>query len=131
MKKSAVFGITAGIAALAATAVLVNKVSNDMKNSLVEEEIDSPFGNNWIKISLGSSDAAKGFIRIQILAESDSVEDNCKLLIFAKRDAAISYEWLDNEHFRFLAGSGKRKQCCDVSFDEKNITANYYLMKTE
>ena len=131
MKKSVLFGISAGIAALAAVAVLVNKTSNDVKNSFVEEEIDSPFGNNWIKISFGSSDTAKGLICIKIKAESDSVEDDCKLIVFAKKDAAVSYEWQDNEHFRFLVGSGKRKQCCDVAFDEKNITANYYLMKTE
>ena len=38
-------------------------------------------------------------------------------------------EWIDNNHFKLLIGNGKRKQCCDVSFDGEQINALYYLVK--
>ncbi len=133
MKKRTVFGLAAGIIA-GTTAVLalksaVDKISEEIKNDLTEEEFDSPLGNNWIKISLSSSETAKGLTCIKIQAETDSNEDACKLVIFTKKDAALSYEWEDNEHFRLLAGNGKYKQCCDVSFAIEEITARYYLTK--
>ena len=59
MKKSTIFGLVFGIAAASAVAVAVSKISGEMKNGLVEEEFDSPFGDNWIKISMGSSETAK------------------------------------------------------------------------
>lgn len=129
MKKSVLFGLAMGIAAAAATAATVDKISKEMKNGFDEEEFDSPFGNNWIKISCGSSKTAKGFLCIRIKAESDSCEDVCKFMIFAKKDAAVSVNWEDNEHFRLLVRSGKCKQCCDVNFETDKITAAYYLTK--
>lgn len=129
MKKGVAFGLGAGIAALATAAVLSGKISKEIKDDLIEEEFDSPFGNNWIKISMGSSESAKGLMYIKVQAECDSNEDVCKLVIFAEKDAAISMVWEDNEHFLLLVGSGKRKQCCDVVFDIKNITMKYYPVK--
>ena len=129
MKKGVVFGLGTGIAALATAAVLAGKISKEIKDDLIEEEFDSPFGNNWIKISMGSSESAKGLMYIKVQAECDSNEDVCKLVIFAEKDAAISMVWEDNEHFLLLVGSGKRKQCCDVVFDTKNITMKYYPVK--
>ena len=125
MKKRTIFGLAAGIAAITAVAVGVNKISREMKNGLVEEEFDSPFGNNWIKISMGSSETAKGLMYIKINAECDSNEDACNLLIFAEKDAAMSIVWEDNDHFILLVGNGKRKQCCEVSFGIKNISMKY------
>lgn len=129
MKKSVLFGLTAGLAAASAAAVFVGKISKEIKNDLVEEEFDSPFGNNWIKISMGSSESAKGLMYIKVQAECDSNEDICKLVLFAEKNAAVSMVWEDNEHFLLLAGNGKRKQCCDVAFDIKNITMKYYTVK--
>ena len=129
MKKSVLFGLTAGLAAASAAAVFVGKISKEIKNDLVEEEFDSPFGNNWIKISMGSSESAKGLMCIKVQAECDSNEDICKLVLFAEKDAVVSMVWEDNEHFLLLAGNGKRKQSCDVVFDTKNITMKYYPVK--
>ena len=129
MKKSTVFGLAVGVAAVTAVAVCVNKISGEMKNGFVEEEFDSPFGNNWVKISLASSETAKGLTCIKIQAETDSNEDICKFTTFAKKDAALSYEWEDNEHFKLFIGSGKRKQCCDIVFDIENITMHVYPVK--
>ncbi len=129
MKKRIVFGLALGIAAAAATAIAVDKISKEMENELIEEEFISPFGNNWIRFSLGSSNVAKGFMCIKIQAETDSNEDVCKLVVLAKKNAALFYEWEDNEHFKLLVGNGKIKQCCSVSFDIEKITARYYMTK--
>ena len=129
MKKRVLFGIALGIAAVSAVAVAVSKISNEMKNGFDEEEFDSPFGNNWIKVSFGSSKTAKGLACIKIRAETDSNEDVCRLVMLAEKDAALSYEWEDNEHFKLYVGNGKFKQCCDVVFDFDKITAKYYPIK--
>ena len=118
-----------GTAAVLAVKTAVDKISKEIKIVHIEEEFDSPFGNNWIKISLGSSETAKGFTVIKIQAETDSNEDVCKLVFFSKEDADIYYEWEDNEHFKLLVGSGKFKQCCDVVFDIERITAKCYPIK--
>ncbi len=134
MKKRVMFGlavgVAAGTAALIAAKTAVDKISKEIKSSFIEEEFDSPFGNNWIKVSIGSSETAKGITYIRIAAETDSNEDTCKLVVFAKKDADLSYEWEDNEHFKLFIGSGKTKQCCDVNFAVEEITARYYLVKT-
>ena len=129
MKKRVLFGLVLGIAAASAVAVAVSKISNEMKNEIDEEEFDSPFGNNWVKVSFGSSKTAKGLACIKVQAETDSNEDVCKLVMLAEKDAAISYEWEDNEHFKLYVGNGKHKQCCDVVFDIDKITAKYYPVK--
>ena len=131
MKKTVIFGLALGIAAASAVAVAVSKISREMKNGLDEEEFDSPFGNNWVKVSFGSSETAKGLACIKVQAETDSNEDVCKLVMLAEKDAAISYEWEDNEHFKLYVGNGKLKQCCDVVFDIDEITARYYMVKPE
>ena len=129
MKKRVLFGLALGIVAASAVAVAVSKISSEMKNEIDEEEFDSPFGNNWVKVSFGSSKTAKGLACIKVQAETDSNEDVCKLVMLAEKDAAISYEWEDNEHFKLYVGNGKLKQCCCVSFDFDKITAKYYPVK--
>ena len=130
MKKQILFGLAFGIAAASAVAVAVNKISKELKSGSDEEEFDSPLEDNRVTVSCGSSGTANGMICVKIKAESDLIDDHCKLTIFAEKDAAISYEWKDNEHFRILIGSGRCKQCCDVLFDMDNISAHYYLLKT-
>lgn len=135
MKKHLIFGLVAGAAAgtaaVLAVKAAVDKISKEIKNGIVEEEFDSPFGDNWVKVSIGSSETAKGITFIKIKAETDRNEDDCKLVFFAKKDAAISYEWEDNDHFKLLVGEGKHKQCCDVIFGDKEITAQCYPIKIE
>ena len=133
MKKKAIFGLAAGIflgtAAAIAVKTAVDKISGEMKSGFAEEEFDSPFGDNWVKVSIGSSETAKGLTCIKIHAETDRNEENCRLVLFAKKDADISYEWEDDEHFKLFVGSGKTKQCCDVEFSVEKITARYYIIK--
>ena len=130
MKKRILFGLGFGIAAASVVAVAVNKISKELKNGADKEEFDSPLEDNRVTVSCGSSETANGMVCVIIKAESDMIDDHCKLTIFAEKDAAISYEWKDNEHFRIFIGSGKCKQCCDVLFDVDNISAHYYLLKT-
>lgn len=133
MKKKAIFGLAAGIflgtAAAIAVKTAVDKISSEMKSGFAEEEFDSPFGDNWVKVSIGSSETAKGLTCIKIQAETDRNEESCRLVLFAKKDAAISYEWEGDDRFRLLVGNGKIKQCCDVVFDIDKITAKYYTVK--
>ena len=131
MKKSVLFGIAAGIAAAAVTAVAVKKISDEMKDDISEETFDSPFGDNWVTVSKGSSETAKGLTYVKVKAECDSKEDVCKLVFFTGKNAEITGEWEDDEHFNLLVKCGKYNQCCDISFSEKEITAVQYPMKAE
>ena len=130
MKKKILFGVAFGIAAASAVVVTVNKISKELKNESDEEVFYSPMEDNRVKVSYGSSETAKGLTCIKIKVGDDLDDDSCKLVVLAKKDAALSYEWLDNEHFRLLIGNGKYKQCCDVTFDGGNINAQYYISKT-
>ncbi|MBR5311234.1 MAG: hypothetical protein IKU42_08960 [Oscillospiraceae bacterium] len=130
MKKKILFGVAFGIAAASAVAVTVNKISKELKNESDEEVFYSPMEDNRVKVSYGSSETAKGLTCIKIKVGDDLDDDSCKLVVLAKKDAALSYEWLDNEHFRLLIGNEKYKQCCDVTFDGGNINAQYYISKT-
>ena len=131
MKKSTLFKLAIGIAAGAATAAAVGKISKEIKNGLTVEEFDSPFGDNWVTVSRGSSKSAKGLTYIKVKAECDSKEDVCKMVFFAGKDAEISGIWDGNTFFRLEVGSGKHRQHCDINFDEKEITAQYYPVKVE
>lgn len=135
MKKSAAAGIAAGIligtAAAFAVKKLVDKISDEIKSDLIQREFLSPFGGNQVDFSYGSSETAKDLAVIKLRAETDMNEDVCKLVILSKKDAAVSYEWSDNDHFRLLVGSGKRRQCCDVVFETEKITMTYNLVKNE
>lgn len=129
MKKKTLFKIAAGIALGAAAAAAVGKISGEMKSGLSEEEFVSPFGDNWVTVSRGSSETAKGLTYIKVRAECDSKEDVCKMFFLAGKNAEISGEWEGNTFFRFAVGRGKHRQCCDINFDEKEITARYYPVK--
>ena len=131
MKKKTLFCLTFGIAAAAAIAITVNKISKEIKSGCVEEKFDSPLGNNWVTVSQGSSETAKGLTYIKINAEADWTEDSCKLVLLAGKDAEISGVWDGNTFFRLLVGKGKYKPCCDIDFDGEEITMHYYLVKAE
>ncbi|MBR6740640.1 MAG: hypothetical protein IKM04_06210 [Clostridia bacterium] len=134
MKKSAIFGMIAGFAVGTASAIAgrkaYDKVSKEIKDDFSDQVFTSPEGNNAVTLSLGSSESARGLTCIKVKATSESIDDECKLIIFTfKKGDIISGEWSDNGNFRLLIGNGKRKQCCDVSFEEDRINALYYLLK--
>lgn len=134
MKKRTKFamavGFVAGAAAGAVGAMAYDKIAAEIKSAMREQTFTSPEGNNVVTVSYGSSTTAKGltYIRVKALAADD---DDCKLVVFAKKSPKLlNAEWFDNNHFKLLIGDGKHKQCCDVKFDEANVTANYYLVKS-
>ena len=123
-------GFVAGAAAGAVGAMAYDKIAAEIKSDMSEQTFTSPEGNNVVTVSYGSSATAKGltYIRVKALAADD---DDCKLVVFAKKSPKLlNAEWFDNNHFKLLIGNGKHKQCCDVKFDEANVTANYYLVKS-
>ena len=134
MKKRTKFamavGFVAGAAAGAVGAMAYDKIAAEIKSDMREQAFTSPEGNNVVTVSYGSSTTAKGltYIRVKALAADD---DDCKLVVFAKKSPKLlNAEWFDNNHFKLLIGDGKHKQCCDVKFDEANILANYYLVRS-
>lgn len=134
MKKASTIGIIAGFVAGAAAAVAgaltVDKVAKEIKSNVSEKTFISPDGDNSVTVSFGSSKTARELACVKIIAESEGKDDSCKLIAFAKKkEEFLSGEWTDNDHFQLLIGTGKRKQCCDISFEGDQIVANYYLMK--
>ena len=134
MSKNVVLGVFAGLVVGAAAAVAgtlaVNKIAKEMDGDCNEAIFTSPDRNNTVTVTYGSSDTAKGLTRIKVMATSKAMEDSCKLIVLAKKkEDFLVGEWSDNEHFQLLIGAGRRKQCCDVSFEEQSISAIYYLKK--
>ncbi len=134
MDKKVAIGIAAGVAGLATGAAVTlaikknfDKIFGEMQDDVSEQIFTSPDANNSVKILYGSSKTAKGMALISVNATSNG--DTCTLLALARKsDNLFASEWIDNDHFKLLIGSCSRKQCCDVSFDEK-ITINYYLKR--
>lgn len=134
MKNKTVFGIIAGVTAsvMAGTAVALTtkKIVREIKRDMCDATFVSPDGDNAVELNFGASKTARGLTFIKVNATSDNKDDCCKLIVFAKKkDELMDGEWIDNNHFKLLIGSGKRKQCCDVSFDGEQINALYYLVK--
>jgi len=134
MKKNSVFavamGFAAGAAAVFAGKIAADKIVGEIKNDLSGHTFVSPDGSNFVTLSYGSSESAKGLTFIRVTAGASESEDNCKLVVFAKKsDELFSGEWDENDRFRLLIGTGRRKQCCDVTFGGEEITAHYYLLK--
>ena len=134
MKKSSIIGLIGGAVAASAAAVAgvfaVKKVSSEIKESTSEQVFTSPEGNNTVTLSYGFSDTAKGLTCIRVKADVEDGVDSCKMLILAKKsEELLSAEWIDNDNFKLLIGQGKRKQCCDVEFEEERIVASYYIAK--
>ena len=134
MKKNTLFGMVAGFlvgtAASVAGAIAADKIAKEIKRDIGERDFVSPDGDRVVTLSFGSSKTAKGLTYIRVKATAAGKENACEMVILAKKSVGLmSGLWQDNDHFRLLVGSGKRKQCCDVSFDADEITANYYLTK--
>ena len=130
MKKSTVIGLVLGVAVGTAAAITTKKIVKEIKGDLTDKDFVSPDGNNTVTLSFGTSETARGLTYIKVNATSSSKEDSCKLIAFAiRKDDFLHGEWSDNDHFKLLIGCGKRKQCCDVNFEEDQIVAHYYLVK--
>ena len=134
MKNKTIFGIIAGVTAsvMAGTAVALTtkKIVREIKRDMCDATFVSPDGDNAVELIFGASKTARGLTFIKVNATSENKDDCCKLIVFAKKkDELMDGEWIDNNHFKLLIGSGKRKQCCDVSFDGEQINALYYLVK--
>lgn len=134
MKNKTIFGIIAGVTAsvMAGTAVALTtkKIVREIKRDMCDATFVSPDGDNAVELNFGASKTARGLTFIKVNATSENKDDCCKLVVFAKKkDELMDGEWIDNNHFKLLIGSGKRKQCCDVSFDGEQINALYYLVK--
>ena len=123
-------GIAVGTAAGIAGKLVTEKVIGEIRGSMCEQEFVSPEGNHTLKISYGSSKAARELTYIRVEAASASVDDTCKLILFTRKlPETFDTQWTAPDHFKLLVGNGKRKQCCDISFDGNNINATYYLTK--
>ena len=123
-------GFAAGTAAAIAGKIAVDKVTNEIRSEMSDVCFPSPDGDHLVTLSGGSSKTAKGLSAIRVTVTSESVEDSCKLLLLTKTlPQTYDAVWSDNGHFRLLIGSGKRRQCCDVTIEDGTITANYYLAK--
>jgi hypothetical protein len=134
MKNKTIFGIIAGVTAsvMAGTAVALTtkKIVREIKRDMCDATFVSPDGDNAVELNFGASKTARGLTFVKVNATSENKDDCCKLIVFAKKkDELMDGEWIDNNHFKLLIGSGKRKQCCDVSFDGEQINALYYLVK--
>lgn len=137
MNKNTVLGAIAGFAVGATAAIMgkitVDKVVKEIKSEMSEQRFTSPEGDNFVTVSYGSSNTANGltFIRIKAAFEPDNDDEACKLVMFTKKmPVTLEAQWTDNDNFKLLVGSGKRKQCCDISFEEDGISASYYLTKS-
>ena len=134
MKKSivlgALLGFTIGTAVAIAGKMAVDKVIDEIKHDLHEQSFVSPEGDHIVTISCGSSAFANGLTHLRLKALFPSGEDDCKLSILTRKaPQELDTQWQDNDHFQLLVGNGKHKQCCDVSFEEKQIIANYYWVR--
>ena len=134
MKKKWILGTVAGFAVGTAAGIagklVTEKVIGEIKGSICEQDFVSPEEKHTVKISYGYSKAARELTYIRVEATSAAVDDTCRMVLFTKKPPEmLDAQWTDSDHFKFLVGSGKRKQCCDVTFDGNNINATYYLTK--
>lgn len=134
MKNNTAAGLLAGLligsAAAVAGAITADKISREMKKDIAERDFVSPDGDRVVTLTFGASRTAKGLAGIKLRASAVGEQSTCEMILFAKKRAAfLSGNWTDNDHFTLLVGTGRRKQCCEISFDETDITANYYFAK--
>ncbi len=123
-----VIGITAGAVAAAASCFAAFKVIKEIKNDNQETIMVSPNEKNFVTVRCGSSNLANGLTLIKVKAENEN--DHCELSFLAGKSAEkISFNWLDDDHFKFYLGEGKAKKCCDISFEGEEIEIKYYLKK--
>ena len=134
MKKKGLIGLVVGLAAGAAAAVAgglaTAKVVKEIKADLGDCRFASEDGKNVVTLTYGSSDFAKGLTYVQVRAFVEESDLDCKMVVFAiKKTDIFDGQLEDNEHFKLLVGSGKRKQCCEIDFSGDEINMYYYIEK--
>ena len=134
MNKNVVHGWAAGVAVTTAVAVAgklaVNKIVKEVKHHLSANSYTSPDGDHLVTVSYGTLKSSMGPTFVRIKATSESIADNCDLVLFTQDDGdLVGGEWIANDQFQLLIGNGERKQCCDVSFNDNKISACYYWKK--
>lgn len=134
MDKKVIIGIAAagvaGIAAGAAVTIAIKKnfgkIFSEMQDDVSEQIFTSPDGNNTAKVLYGASSTAMGMALISVTATSQN--DTCTLLDLARKSNNLLVgQWIDNDHFQLLIGSGRKKQVYDICFEGDKIVANYSL----
>ena len=124
MKKQTVVGIiigaALGTAATVAGILVVRKIVKEIKSDLNECIFMSPYGDNVVTVTHGSSKFAKGLTFVKIKAENE--KDTCNLNFLTGKSAdSISFNWEDDDHIEICIGENAVKQVCYVSFEGEEI----------
>lgn len=119
-----ILGITAGVAAATAGSLAAMKVVNEIKSDSHETTVVSPNEQNFVTVTYGSSDFAKGLTLVKVKAENES--NNCELSFLAGKEAKMSFNWKDDDNFELGITDVKHEKICAVSFegDEINMKLN-------
>lgn len=114
-----IVGITAGVAAATAGSLAALKVVNEIKNDSHETTMVSPNEKNYVTVTYGSSDFARGLTLVKVKAESEG--NNCDISFLASKDAKMSFNWKDDENFELGITDVKHEKICSVSFEGNEI----------
>ncbi|MBP3315846.1 MAG: hypothetical protein J6M03_08490 [Clostridia bacterium] len=125
-KASKSFAGLAWGAALSGATMAGVKIVKEIKEDVTELEFISSDDKNSVKVESGSSSFAKDLTMFKITARREEREDECKF-VFLSCSSEANYEWADDDHFTLIAGKGKLKQCCEISFSGEKILLVYYL----
>ena len=127
MRKASKFfaGLAWGAALSCATMATV-KIVKEIRGDVTELEFISSDDKNSVKVESGSSSFAKDLTMFRITAKSEGKDDECKFL-FLSGSSVVCYEWVDDEHFVVVAGKGKIKNVCEISFEGEEPVLVYYL----
>ena len=118
-------GLAWGTALSCATIASV-KIVKEIRSDVTELEFFSSDDKNSVKVEYGSSSFAKDLTMFKLTAKSEDGDGECKFL-FLSGSPVVCYEWVDDEHFVVIAGKGKIKNVCEISFEGEKIALVYYL----
>ena len=123
-----ILGITAGVAAATAGGFAAFKVLKEIKNDSQETTMVSPNEKNYVTVTCGSSDFARGLTLVKVKAENEN--DHCEISFLAGKNAKISFNWKDDNNFELGIGGAKMfEKMCDVSFEGEEIMMKMYAKK--
>ena len=114
-----IVGITAGVAAATAGSLAAIKVVNEIKSDSHETTMVSPNEKNYVTVTYGSSDFAKGLTLVKVKAESEG--NNCDVSFLASKNAKMSFNWRNDENFELGITDVKHEKICIVSFENNEI----------
>ena len=123
-----ILGITAGVAAATAGGFAAFKVLKEIKNDSQETTMVSPNEKNYVTVTCGSSDFARGLTLVKVKAENEN--NHCEISFLAGKNAKFSFNWKDDNHFELgIAGESLFEKTCDVSFEDEEITMKMHAKK--